>query len=147
MTQDKINKVVELCNESLKALDKMITLYPQGGRGGGKSFMHENWTMARGKIIDAKSLLQSDNEKTYTRKQLQEACSKAYYRGVDNKPILDRFDEHLNEKDNAKLALYYNDNQWHCSKCDGVVYVGNDRCRRCGQKLTWPDNQNKSEES
>ena len=43
------------------------------------------------------------------------------------------------EESKAKVAIYCNDNQWHCCKCDAVVYEGRLNCRRCGQELYWPD--------
>lgn len=43
--------------DGLLALDRMITTYPQGGIGGGKSNMIENWTITRGKLINVKSIL------------------------------------------------------------------------------------------
>ena len=151
MTQDKLNKSVEIIEKKL--FQHLIT-YTHVNENNETVFDDPDKNTTPIKLFvtefvkEIKSLLQSDNETTYTRKQLQEACSKAYYRGVDNKPILDRFDEYLNEEDNAKLALYCNDNQWHCPKCD-VMF--SDRSLNslevcmCGQKLTWPDNQKKGE--
>jgi hypothetical protein len=62
MNNETRKKAEDELSEALGALDKMITTYPQGGRGGGKSNLHENWTIVRGKIINAKSLLQNEEE-------------------------------------------------------------------------------------
>jgi hypothetical protein len=53
---------VELCDEGLSALDQMITTYPQGGRGGGKSNLIEHYNVARNKLIDLKALLNEAEE-------------------------------------------------------------------------------------
>jgi len=45
----------------------------------------------------------------------------------------------IDSEEEGKLAIYCNDNQWHCCICNGVVFEGRLNCRRCGQELIWPE--------
>ena len=65
--------------------------------------------------------------------------------GIANQATADLMEELVIElrsliesEESPKLATYANDNQWHCCKCDGVVFE-DENCG-CGQWLFWPDN-------
>lgn len=62
MNNETRKNVIGELSEALDALDKMIINYPQGGRRVGKSNLHENWSIARGRIINAKFLLQNEQD-------------------------------------------------------------------------------------
>ena len=64
-----------------------------------------------------------------------ESC-KMFYEGKLSG--LNRAKSLLQSHEIEKIALYCNDNQWHCYKCDGVVYNGDINCSGCSQKLIWP---------
>mgnify|MGYP001822680368 CR=1 FL=1 len=99
MTQDKINKAVENLKQLI--IDEKEHQKKYGGTSRAIVCAYNRSALMIEQFAPEilKSLLQSDNETLYTRKQLQEACKAEYERGLQDAKVVESYEEYLKSND------------------------------------------------